>query len=92
MYILDAARKMLLVCCYCCFVLFFPPKTRVSDDIEMNHTHLSLTVGSFWVLQGPLSADQPETLELDLRRSAQNILSPLAHVSAPLPKETEVEC
>jgi hypothetical protein len=67
----------------CLFFFFFSK--------EMNHAHLSLIVGFFLVLRGPLLADQPEKLELDLRRSAQNTLSPLAHVSAPLQKETEME-
>lgn len=78
----------LFCCCYC---FAFSPKTWISYDIRKNQSDLFLIAGFFVVLRGPLWADQPEKLEPGLQRSAQNVLSPSAHVSAPLQKEIEVE-
>lgn len=84
----NAPCFFVLFCCYC-FV--FSLNSWISYDIGKNQSDLFLIAGFFVVLRGPLWADQPEKLELGLQRSAQNVLSPSAHVSAPLQKEIQVE-
>lgn len=85
----NAFCLFFLFCCCYCFAI--SPKTWISYAIRKTQSDLFLTAGFFVVLRGPLWADQPEKLALGLQRSAQNVLSPSAHVSAPLQKETEVE-